>query len=178
MFATLTTAEIREQRKALYRPQPDPQIWIAALWPKKGENLGTLLRSCDAFGAGLVVPLGNDATKALSKGNTIGSEKVPLTRVADPARYLRHTQEQGWRMVGVELAHGARPLQSFRGDNRKTLLILGHETRGIPEDAWPYIGEAAEIGQQGIGNCLNVAVAGSIALWWFSLNAGPDKENR
>ena len=166
---TLTTAEIREQRKAMYRPDPEPVLWIAALWPKKGENLGTLLRTCDAFGAGLVVPLGSDATKALTRGNTIGPGRVPLVRMADPVNFLRHARDTGLRLIGLELAAGSQPLQDFRLDGRKTVVIVGHETRGIPAEAWEIIPEAAEIGQRGIGNCLNVAVAGSIALWWLTV---------
>lgn len=165
---TLTREQIREKRKALYRAEPDPTLWIAALWPKTGENLGTLLRSCDAFGAGMVCPLGSEATKALAKGNTVGWEAVQLVRVADPIRYLADASGSGSRLIGVELAAGSRPLRSFARDGRKTILVLGHETLGIPEAAWPFIPEAAEIGQCGMGSCLNVAVAGSIALWWLA----------
>ena len=172
---TMTTAEIRVQRKALYQPKPEPSLWVAVLWPKNGENLGTLLRTCDAFGAGLVAPLGSDATQALKKGNTIGMGVVPMVRCADPIRYLRHAYDSGCRMIGLEIAHGSRPLQTFRLDGRKTVLVVGHENRGIPENAWEFIPEAAEIEQCGIGNCLNVAVAGSIALWWLALAGSPDE---
>jgi tRNA (guanosine-2'-O-)-methyltransferase len=167
---TMTTVEIREQRKALYRPTADPLLWIAVLWPKTGENLGTLLRTCDAFGAGMIAPLGSDATRALTKGNTIGVDKVPMIRIADPIRYLKQAHNDGCRIIGLEIAHGSQALQSFRLDGRKTVLVVGHENWGIPQEAWQFIPEAAEIGQRGIGNCLNVAVAGSIALWWLSLD--------
>ena len=43
------------------------------------------------------------------------------------------------------------------------------ETVDRGRDPYPYLVEAAEIGQRGIGNCLNVAVAGSIALWWLTV---------
>ena len=95
---------------------------------------------------------------------------MPTIRCAEPLRYLQSAHSEGCRIVGVEIAHGSRPLQFCRLDDRKTVLVVGHENHGIPQDAWEFIPEAVEIGQRGIGSCLNVAVAGSIALWWLTVN--------
>lgn len=172
--AVKTTAEIRTER----RRTPlfgGTRLWVAALWPKHGSNLGTLIRTCDAFGAGLVVPAGAKATSDLRRGNTVGHGKVPVVRVSTQNKavdagveYLQRSQQAGRRVVGIELAHGSQPLHNFVHDGRVTVLVLGHESYGIDPAAWPYIDEWAEIPQVGVGNCLNVAVAGSLALYQFA----------
>lgn len=55
---------------------------VAALFPKKGENLGTLARTCDAVGACLAAPDNPLAVKAIRKGNTIGDRGFGSPRSA------------------------------------------------------------------------------------------------
>ena len=47
----------------------------------------------------------------------------------------------------------------------RTVILLGNETDGIPEEAWPYIDQVIEIPMVGCGHSLNVAVAGSLAVY-------------
>jgi tRNA (guanosine-2'-O-)-methyltransferase len=45
------------------------------------------------------------------------------------------------------------------------VLLLGHEHHGVPDEAWPLLDEVIEIPMLGTGSSLNVAVAGSLALY-------------
>jgi len=159
-----TPDDIRAQR--LRMKNPCGHIIVAPLWPKKGENLGTLARTCDAVGACVAVPQSRDAIKAVIKGNTIGMHNTCLHPVASPEPWLEDQRLLGWRVVGVELAHGAIPLLEVRPAlGERVVLVLGHEANGIPRTAWPYLDEVVEIPMHGVGNSLNVAVAGSLVLY-------------
>lgn len=153
--------EVRAERRRTRAGQL-PTLWVACLWPKNGLNLGTLVRTCDAVGAGLVVTHGESATKALRQGDTIGLHNVWLSYVRDPLTYLA-----GFRghRAAIELATDSRPIAGLALVDEPTVLVLGHENYGIPDEAWQHIDAAYEIPMVGVGNSLNVAVAGSLALY-------------
>jgi tRNA (guanosine-2'-O-)-methyltransferase len=155
------------RRERLRVPQSVDHVYVACLWPKTGENLGTLARTCDAVGATLVVPEGAKAAAALRRGNTIGIDNTPVQYVSDPMEWLSRPRPGYARVIGVELAYGAIPLADLKphGEFDHSTLVLGHESRGIPEEAWKYLTEVVEIPMRGVGNSLNVAVAGSLALY-------------
>ena len=162
MISTKTPEEIRTARR---RTRLDVGlIRIAALWPKDGMNLGTLIRTCDAIGAVLVVPDTAPAAKAVKRGNKIGDKHAPIERIrVDPIEWLASNRSE--RIVGVELAHGSYPISELSPAVSATIVVLGHEASGIPNEAWPHIGEAVEIPMRGIGTSLNVAVAGSLVAY-------------
>jgi tRNA G18 (ribose-2'-O)-methylase SpoU len=68
-------------------------------------------------------------------------------------------------VVGVELAEDATPLTRLEPARQRTVVLLGHERHGIPEEAWPLMDEIVEIPMVGRGASLNVAVAGSLVLY-------------
>ncbi|HEY1666139.1 MAG TPA: TrmH family RNA methyltransferase [Trebonia sp.] len=83
----------------------------------------------------------------------------------DPVAWLSRHREQGSRIVGVELAHEAIRLADLNPARERTIVVLGHERDGIPEDVMELIGVAVEIPMIGTGASLNVAVAGSLVLY-------------
>ena len=155
-----TSTELRQHR--LRTPTVRSPITAACLWPKNGENLGTLARTCDAIGASMVVPDTANATRALRRGNTIGLHNTIWAYVADPARWLTASNA---RIVAVELAHGATPLVDLEPATSETVLLVGHENTGVPEWALELCDGIVEIPMSGVGNSLNVAVAASLVLY-------------
>ena len=83
----------------------------------------------------------------------------------DPAAWLSRQREQGSRIVGVELADEAVRLGELTAARERTIVVLGHEHDGIPDDAMELIDVAVEIPMIGTGSSLNVAVAGSLVLY-------------
>jgi tRNA (guanosine-2'-O-)-methyltransferase len=158
-----TRAELRAAR----RPRPH-RCWghllAAPLWPKYGVNLGTLLRTCDAVGACLVVPPYPWVDDALARGNTLRRPSC-VHRVGDPIRWLELERQAGSYVVGVELADEAIRLGDLPAARRRTVAVLGHEADGIPPDALDLLDAVVEIPMVGTGLSLNVAVAGSLVLY-------------
>jgi TrmH family RNA methyltransferase len=131
---------------------------VLALWQVADPgNVGTLLRTADAFGASVALspgcadPVGPKAVRA-SAGSVF---RVPLV----PWEDLPH------RRVAL-VAHGGRPLGG--ADLTPPLVfLLGAEREGLPPELVSDCYEAT-IPLPGGAESLNVAAAGAIALYELS----------
>jgi RNA methyltransferase, TrmH family len=128
-----------------------------ALWHVRDPgNLGTLVRSADAFGpaflalsAGCADPTGPKALRA-SAGAVF---RVPLAGFDEAPRPLvALVPRDGAALDGLELGERAT-------------FVLGAERGGLPEDVLARCDATASIPQAARAESLNVAVAGAIALY-------------
>ena len=135
-----------------------------ALW-RVGDpgNVGTLLRTADAFGAavslseGSADPLGPRALRA-SAGAIFRVPLVPWDEL------------EGVRVALV--AHGGMPIAEAVNDLELPLtLFLGAEREGLPESLVATCNLAIRIPLPGAAESLNVAAAGAIALYELSRGA-------
>ena len=158
-----TRAELRAQRRRR-RHRCWDHLLAAPLWPKYGVNLGTLLRTCDAVGACLVVPRRPWIDDAIAQGNTLRSVSC-IHRITRPLDWLAAQRASGSAIVGVELADEAVRLGDLPAARRRTVMVLGNESDGIPYEALSLLDTIVEIPMVGTGLSLNVAVAGSLVLY-------------
>ena len=127
-----------------------------ALW-RVGDpgNVGTLVRTADAFGAALALspgcadPLAPKALRA-SAGAVF---RVPL---------VGFDEAQGRRIALV--AHGGPPLHEVDLAG-PVVFLLGSEREGLPEGLVAESDERATIALPGATESLNVAAAGAVALY-------------
>jgi TrmH family RNA methyltransferase len=118
-------------------------------------NVGTLIRTADAFGAsvelsaGCADPTGPKALRA-SAGAIF---RVPVGEAA------------GTR-IGL-VAHGGPPLAEIELPD-PTVFVVGAEREGLPEDVIAGCDGTATISLPGAAESLNVAAAGAIALYEWS----------
>jgi RNA methyltransferase, TrmH family len=132
---------------------------ILALWRVADPgNVGTVLRTADAFAAGVSLspgcadPLGPRALRA-SAGAVF---RVPLAAWDDvPERRI------------ALVAHGGRPLSEV-ALSRPLTILLGAEREGLPEGLVAQSHEVVTIPLPGDAESLNVAAAGAIALYELS----------
>lgn len=162
--------ELTAQRHPKSRRRCNDWIICAPLWPMHGVNLGTLLRSCEATGACLVVPHYPWVREALQRGYTIPqAPDVHRPRVnqkeCSPLRWLEAQKAAGTRILGLELADEATRLHDLKMAQEKTILVLGHEQTGIPDEALDLLDECVEIPMIGTGTTLNVACAATMILY-------------
>jgi TrmH family RNA methyltransferase len=127
-----------------------------ALWHVADPgNVGTLLRSADAFGAsvslspGCADPTGPKALRA-SMGAVFS---VPTCAFDDAPR--------PWVAL---VAHGGGPLHALDRDG-PTTFVLGAEREGLPDDVLARCDVHVTIRLAGGAESLNVAMAGTIALY-------------
>jgi RNA methyltransferase, TrmH family len=127
-----------------------------ALWHVADPgNVGTLLRAADAFGAGVALSRGcADPTGPKALRAAMGAVwRVPLADFDDAA---------GTRVALVPRGGTPLPELSVDGD---IVLVLGAEREGLPREVLDRCDLQASIPQPGPAESLNVAMAGSIALY-------------
>jgi hypothetical protein len=82
----------------------------------------------------------------------------------DTGRWLRRQRDGGLAVIGVELTDESPRLADLPAAQRRTVIVLGNASTGIPAEALEVLDTAVEIPMIGTGVSLNVAVAGS----WLS----------
>lgn len=156
--------DIRAQR----RPTPHScwgHLIAAPLWVAYDANLGTLLRTCDAVGACIAVPDTPHYRRALATGDTLRYRPHVHRVRRSKEGWLHREVERGSTIVAVELADGAVALPRLEPARGRTVVLLGHEHHGVPDEAMDLADLAVEIPMIGTGSSLNVAVAGSLVLY-------------
>ncbi len=139
---------------------------VAPLWVAYDANLGTLLRTCDAIGACLAVPRTAHYRNALRIGDTLRGRRPCIHWVAPgKAAWIAEQRAAGKRIVAVELSDSATSLTRLAPARVPTVLLLGHEHNGVPDEILDEVDECVEIPMIGYGASLNVAVAGSLVAY-------------
>lgn len=130
-------------------------------------NVGSIVRTAAALRVDDIWITGQTAleTHASTQKTALGSQRfVTFHHVDEPAAAVAAARSAGYRVVGVELADGARPLHQADLTG-SVCLAVGHEDRGLSSavldgaDALTFIPQLGRIGS------LNVATAASIALY-------------
>ena len=132
---------------------------VLGLW-RVGDpgNVGTLLRAADVFGASLALSEGcADPTSPKALRASAGAIfRVPLARFDEAPR--------PWVAL---VPHGGDPLPEVEVAEPVT-FVLGAEREGLPADLVASCERAASIPQSETAESLNVAMAGTIALYELS----------
>jgi TrmH family RNA methyltransferase len=133
-----------------------------ALWRVADPgNVGTLIRSADAFGAGVALSAGcADPTAPKALRASMGAIfRVPLADFDEPI---------GRRVALVPRGGVPLPQLGLDGD---VVLVLGAERGGLPDDVLARCDDRASIPQPGGADSLNVAMAGTVALYELARRA-------
>jgi TrmH family RNA methyltransferase len=139
--------------------------------PGSPGNLGTLIRSCDAFGvAGIIVTghgvdLYDPATIRASVGSFFAVPCVALEshrEVAAWASDLRLSYD-GLTIVGTS-ARASSEVRDFRWGT-EVVLLVGNETNGLSHAYREMCDDVVRIPMHGTATSLNAAVATSIVLY-------------
>lgn len=123
-------------------------------------NIGTLMRSAQCFGANFVFTVGRRYSRQASD-TMDASSQIPCYHYRDMDDMKSHLP-LGCRIVGVELAEGAREVGQYVHPNQ-CVYLLGAEDHGIPSRELSICHDVVVI--PGTSRCLNVASAGSIVIF-------------
>ncbi len=128
-------------------------------------NLGTILRSAEAFGAGGVLlgegtvsPFNSKVVRA-SSGSIF---RMPLVR-AKLAEIIPRMRELGIRMIATS-SHKGTPLDEMEFSG-PTAVFVGSEGMGLPRELIAQMDEVVAIPQAPQVDSLNAGVAASIVLY-------------
>jgi tRNA G18 (ribose-2'-O)-methylase SpoU len=136
--------------------------------PTSPGNLGTLVRSADAFGACGVVVTGHAAdiydprTVRASTGSLFTLPVVHVASAPDVLAWLAH-ERADLRIVGTDES-GATTVdrQDLRGPR---VVVVGNETTGMSAAWWAACSEVVSIPIGGGASSLNAAAAATVVLY-------------
>jgi 23S rRNA (guanosine2251-2'-O)-methyltransferase len=130
------------------------------------HNIGAILRSAAALGAGAVILTERNApgmTGVLAKTASGAAEFVPQIHVVNLARALDELRKAGYWCVGLA-EEGERDLGACDLSGR-TVLVLGAEGEGLRQLTRKKCDELARLPTGGPVGSLNVSNAAAVALY-------------
>lgn len=126
------------------------------------NNAGNIVRSANAFGAQEIVLYGH---KKFDRRASVGAEFYAHFRHLKFAEDLDELFKEYEMVVAVENTPDAQSLKDFTWDaKKKTLMIFGQESGGIPKEILDKCAAVVAITQRGSVRSLNVAVAAGIVM--------------
>lgn len=165
----LATSRLADHRT--WSPSEPNPVVVVCDRPSSPGNLGTLIRSADAFGASAVAITGHGADPfdpVCVRATTGSLFSVPVLQVGGPEQVLDMVHRLAFdadalTVVGTDET-GAVPL--FGHDfTRGTVLVVGNETRGMSA-AWRDACDAVvSIPIGGAASSLGAPSAGAVALY-------------
>ena len=130
------------------------------------HNVGAILRSASAFGAGAVILTERNApsmTGVLAKSASGAVEHTPQIHVVNLARALDELQEAGYWRCGLA-EEGTKDLSEMDLSGR-TVLVMGNEGEGLRQLTRKKCDELARLPTGGAIGSLNVSNAAAVALY-------------
>lgn len=135
---------------------------------KDPGNLGTLIRSADAFGWSQVVlaPQCVELYNPKVVQSTMGSIFHIQIQVDTKGDFLEEAKAQHRAILGADLKGQA--LKEMPLPERNAVLVIGSESHGISAATRGYISQYVRIEQSGRAESLNAAIAASILMHHWS----------
>ncbi|MCX7303768.1 MAG: 23S rRNA (guanosine(2251)-2'-O)-methyltransferase RlmB [Hyphomicrobiales bacterium] len=140
------------------------------------HNVGAILRSAVAFGAGALITTSRHSPQesgVLAKSASGALEHIDMIEVKNLADALGKLQDAGFQTVGLDSDGPAEIEKSFAG--RKIALVLGAEGKGLRQKTRETVAALARLDMPGAIRSLNVSNAAAVALYAAKTYLGVSK---
>lgn len=130
-------------------------------------NLGTIIRTADAAGAGGVVITEGTVDPYNSKvlRSTMGSIfHIPVVYISDIKDAFTRLKDRDYTIYGAVLK-GSRPYYDETYKDKKVAVVIGNEANGIDEGVIRYLDRLIKIPMPGKAESLNASVAAGILMF-------------
>lgn len=142
------------------------RMWVVAENVRDPGNLGTMLRTCDATGAGGVIlvdqccdPFSLEAVRA-----SMGALFTRRIAQASGAEFFAWLRSGAGELVGATLDDTSIDYRAHRY-TAPSFLFMGNEQAGLPADYTAHCDALVKMPMKGTADSLNVAVATAVLLY-------------
>lgn len=146
--------------------KPGPGFLVALDGIQDPQNLGAMLRTCDAAGVqGVLLPKNRSAslTPSAIKASTGAAYTVPIASVTNLSAALQQLKERGYWIVGTGF-EGARDYREGLYDV-PVVLVIGNEGKGISPQVRKQCDYLVKLPMRGTVQSLNASVAAAILIY-------------
>ena len=134
----------------------------------KAPNLGGLTRTCEIFNIGALTIPNESFLKDVGflRAAASGEKWTPLLSVPPCTikEFIISYKKLGYTIIGLEQTQNSIDIKNYKF-HEKTVIVLGNEKEGIPQDIINLIDNCIIIPQYGNIRSLNVHVSAAIMLW-------------
>ncbi|UCI17555.1 RNA methyltransferase [Mesorhizobium sp. B2-1-8] len=130
------------------------------------HNVGAILRSAVAFGAGALITTARHSPQesgVLAKSASGALEHIDQIEVRNLANALGQLHEAGFQTIGLDSDGPAELETSFAGE--KIALVLGAEGKGLRQKTRETVTTLARLDMPGAIRSLNVSNAAAVSLY-------------
>ncbi len=130
------------------------------------HNVGAILRSAVAFGAGALITTARHSPQesgVLAKSASGALEHIDHIEVKNLAEALGELHEAGFQTIGLDSDGPAELEKTFSGD--RIALVLGAEGKGLRQKTRETVTALARLDMPGAIRSLNVSNAAAVALY-------------
>ncbi|WP_375492207.1 TrmH family RNA methyltransferase [uncultured Jatrophihabitans sp.] len=124
-------------------------------------NIGTVVRTANAFLANEVIIVGNRRWNR--RGAMVTDRYQHVRHVSSAADLRSYGDEHGYVIVAIDNLPGAQPLEAFTLP-KNALLLFGQEGSGLSDEARASATVTCSIAQFGSTRSINAGVAAGIAM--------------
>ena len=149
--------------------QHQKEIVVVALHLESRENLGMLLRTCEAFGVNKVKIVNEHRVQIdqkvirISRGVT---NRVEVNFCENSNQILATYRSLGYSLCCLEKCDESAPVGNVEWSNlNKVALIIGNEKHGVSQDLLDGSDIVVHIPMFGLNTSMNVIQATTIALY-------------
>ena len=169
-----TMEELHRAGVEQFRAQPKLPLTVVLDDVRSMHNVGSVLRTADAFRVEEVVLCGITPLppKPEIHKTALGAEDaVQWEHCASALEAVRRLADEGYVVCAVEQAHGSVPLNRFcvpEAARGRYAVVLGHEVRGVDQEVVSKAHYCLEIPQYGTKHSLNVSVTAGIIIHYLA----------
>jgi len=146
--------------------EKNPRVLVALHGLGDPGNVGTLIRTADAFGTGGVILSGDTVELYNPKviRSTMGSMfHLPVLDEIDLKKTISQLKRRRFKILGTDVRSG-RKIERMNRSGRVCLLI-GSEPEGLDKELLQLCDDVIRVATSGRAESLNAAVAGGIVLY-------------
>jgi tRNA G18 (ribose-2'-O)-methylase SpoU len=146
----------------------DLNLSIATINFSNDENLAFTIRGAACFGVRDIYIIGSVPPRSFLNSRS-GSlyDYVNIKSFSRPSTFLRFCRDNEIDLFSLDITDDSRSIYDVEfSAEKKSAIVLGHETMGIPAEIL-FNSKHIHIPMPGVGYCLNVSQAGTVAMSEF-----------
>lgn len=132
------------------------------------QNIGSIFRTCDAFGIGKIFLCGISATppdREIERTALGATLSVDWEYYQSSEECVAALKANNFKIISIEQTKMSQLLADIDFQDIQAAIVFGNEIQGVDEGILKISDLHLEIPQQGTKHSLNVAVSAGIVLW-------------